>query len=90
MAVWSAFRVLTVALNCPVTEPEATVTVDGTASAARLLESETVAPPEPAAFDRLTVQAKMIDVDRLLRKHDTALSTVGATKPMLNVLELAL
>jgi hypothetical protein len=88
MAIWSAFKVLTVALNCPVTEPEATVTVDGTANSARFLESETVAPPEPAAFDRLTVQAKLIDVDRSLRKHDTAVSTVVSINWMLTVFEV--
>jgi hypothetical protein len=79
-----------VAVNCAVAEPEATVTAAGTVRAARLLESDTGTPPEPAAFDRVTVQVELAPDKRLLGKHDIAFTTVGATKPTLNVLELAL
>jgi hypothetical protein len=79
-----------VAVNCAVAEPEATVTAAGTVSAAGLLESETGTPPEPATFDRVTVQVELAPDKRLSGEHDIAFTIVGATKPMLNVLELAL
>jgi hypothetical protein len=79
-----------VAVNRAVAAPEATVTAAGTVSAALVLDSDTLAPPDPAAFDKTTVQVETAPDRRLIGEHDTAATTVGATKPMLNVLELPL
>ena len=59
----------------------------GTVSAARLLESETAAPPDPAAFDRVTVQVDDIPEVKLVCKHDTWVRTVGAAKAIEAVCE---
>jgi hypothetical protein len=72
-----------VAANCAVAEPEATVTAAGTVSAARLLDSNTPAPPGPAAFDKVTVPVEVAPDRRLLGKHDTAATTTVVAAPTL-------
>jgi hypothetical protein len=90
MAVSSALTKPCVAVNSPIWEPEATVTAAGTVSAALVLDSDTLAPPGPATFDSRSMQVKVTCDDRLLTKQDSSIPTVKVTKPMLNVLELAL
>ena len=85
MAVWFALMVPAVAVNCPLAEPEATVTVAGTVRAARLLKSDTAAPPEPAAFDRVTVQVELAPDKRLLGAHDNRFTMVGAVRATFTV-----
>jgi len=62
--------------------PDATLTEAGTANAAALLESATVAPPEPADLDNVTVQADDPPVVRLVGLHDSALTVVCASSDM--------
>jgi hypothetical protein len=72
-----------VAVNCAVAEPEATVTAAGTVSAALVLDSDTLAPPDPAAFDKVTVQVEAAPDKRLSGKHDTAATTTAVAPPTL-------
>jgi hypothetical protein len=58
--------------------PDDTFTVAGTVSAALLLESATVAPPEPAACESVAVQADVPPELRVVGEHDTWLTTVDA------------
>jgi hypothetical protein len=60
--------------------PDATFAEVGTDSAGLLLESVTVAPPEPAACDNVTVQMDVPPELRLEGEHDTMLSPVGAAR----------
>ena len=70
--------------------PDATFTEAGTVSAATLLESATVTPPEPAACDSVTEQAEVPPEPRLVGLHDTRLTLVGATSRTDAVCELPL
>jgi hypothetical protein len=83
MAVWSTPMEPAVAVKRAVAEPEATVTAAGTVSAARLLESNTLAPQGPPAFDKVTVQVEVAPDQRLLGKHDTAATPTPAAAPTL-------
>jgi hypothetical protein len=56
IAVWSRLKKFDEAVNCAEVAPACTVTGDGTAKFAKLVESATDAPPEPAALVKLTVQ----------------------------------
>ena len=79
-----------VAVKAADVAPEATVTEDGTVKAAALLDSVTVAPPDPAACDSVTVQADVPLEFRLVGLHDTRLIVVGAESSMDAVCELPL
>lgn len=68
-----------VAVKVAEVAPAATVTVGGTVSAAALLDSETTAPPAPAALLRLTLQVAVPDEDRLVGAQPSAAGTVGAS-----------
>lgn len=70
--------------------PDATVTEAGTDSAVLLLESATVAPPEPAACDNVTVQMEVPPELRLDGEHDNRLSPVGAAREIEAVREAPL
>ena len=70
--------------------PDATFTDAGTVNAAALLESVTVMPPEPAACERVTVQADVPPEPRLVGLHDTWLTVVAATSEIDAVRELPL
>ena len=59
-------------------EPEATATDAGTLSAVRLLDSEMIAPPEPAACDSDTVQEETAPDPRLVGVHVNRFTTVVA------------
>jgi hypothetical protein len=59
VAVWLAVTVPAVAVKLAEVAPAATVAEAGTAKAALLLESVTLAPPEAAAWDRVTVQLEV-------------------------------
>ena len=71
-------------------EAEVTVTEVGTLSAGTLLESETVTPPEPAAFERVTVHEVEPPADKLVGTHDSWLIAVEAVRLMLAVWEAPL
>jgi ribosomal protein S5 len=62
--------------------PEATVTDAGTVNAVALLDSVTVAPPVPAAWDNVTAHVAVPPVLRLVGLHDTWLTKVGARSDM--------
>jgi len=79
-----------VAVKLPDVAPAATVIEDGTVSAAALLESATVIPPDPAACDSVTAQADVPPELRLLGLHETRLIIVGATNRIDAVCELPL
>jgi hypothetical protein len=83
MAVWSTPTEPAVAVNSAVADPGATVTAAGTVSAAMLLDSDTLAPPVPAAFDRVTVQVELAPDKRLLGKHDSAATATAVAPPTL-------
>ncbi|MGA9108372.1 MAG: hypothetical protein WB359_23765 [Bryobacteraceae bacterium] len=70
--------------------PDATLTEPGTVNAVTLLDSVTVMPPEPAAWDSVTVHADVPPELRLAGLHDTRLTTVGATSSTENVCVLPL
>ena len=71
-------------------DPLATVTVPGTVNAARLLDSDTVTPPDPAGLDRVTVQADVPPELRLVGEQETRLTTPGAIRDRDVVCELPL
>ena len=71
--------VLAVAVKVALEEPAATVTEAGTVRAARLLESDTAAPPEPAAADNVTVQVEVAPVAKLAGAQDNELKTRSPT-----------
>ena len=79
MATWSVPNEPAVALKFALVEPEGTVTDAGTLSDGRLLESEMVTPPAPAAFDSVAVQVEIAPDGRLLGTHDTELSAALVT-----------
>jgi hypothetical protein len=89
-AVWSAVMLPAVAVNAAVPVPGATNTLPGTVNPTALLDSVTVAPPAPEAFDKLTVQLDAAPGPRLVGAHDTALTRVGATREIDAVCELPL
>ena len=70
--------------------PGATVTEDGTASAALLLERAAVTPPTPAACDSVTAHADVPPELRLVGEHDTRLTRVGANSKIEAACELPL
>jgi hypothetical protein len=70
--------------------PDATLTEAGTVNAALLLESATAIPPEPAACDRVTVQADVPPELRVVGEQDSWLTTVGAVSENEAVCELPL
>ena len=65
-----------------VVAPDATVTEGGTVRGAALLESVTVAPPEPAALESVTVQADVAPLPNVVGLHDSWLTVVGAISEM--------
>ncbi len=67
------------AVNVAVEEPADTSTLAGTVSAARLLESDTTAPPLPEAFDSVTVQPVVPSCPMLEGLQVTLLTCRGAT-----------
>ena len=67
--------------------PDATFTDAGTVNAVTLLESVTVMPPEPAAWERVTEHADVPPELRLVGLHDTRLTVVAATSEIDAVLE---
>jgi len=69
---------LTVAVKVALEEPAATVAEAGTVRAATLLESDTAAPPEPAAVDNVAVQVALAPRARLVGAQDSELKTAGA------------
>ncbi len=89
-AIWFVVNVPAVAIKFASVAPAATFTVAGTVSAAALLDSVTVIPPELAACDRVTVQAAVAPGVRLAGLQDTWLTLVGATSSSDAVCELPL
>jgi len=85
VAVWSVAMVPAVAVKLACKEPGGTIAVKGTVRAATLLDSDTVAPPTPAAFDRLTVQLEELLGDRLVGVQLKEVRIVGATSERENV-----
>ena len=77
-----------VAVKVVLEEPAATVAEAGTARAATLLESDTAAPPEPAATDNVAVQVDLAPAARLVGAQDNELKTTGATSESEAVWEL--
>ena len=77
-------------MKVPEAEPDATVTLPGTVNAATLLDSDTAAPPAPAAFDRFTVQVELPPGARLAGEHPTELTRTAATRDTDVVCELLL
>jgi len=71
-----------VAVNAAVLEPAAILADAGTASNPLLLLSDTEAPPEPAAFDNVTVQDEPAPEVRLVGLQESCVTTVGATSEM--------
>ena len=67
-----------VAVKVALEEPAPTVTDAGTVRAATLLESDTAAPPEPAAADNVAVQVEVAPAARLAGAQDNELRTTGA------------
>ena len=79
-----------VAANVAVVAPLAIVTVPGTVSVARVLDSVTVAPPAFAALDKVTVQEAVPPVPRLAGAQESWLNTPGAVSDTDAVCELLL
>jgi len=79
-----------VAVKLVVVEPLVTVTVPGTVNAARLLDSVTATPPEPAAVDRVTVHADVPPELRLVGAQESWLTAAGAIRDREVVCELPL
>jgi len=77
-----------VAVKLAEVAPDATFTEAGTVSAAALLESVTVIPPEPAACESVTEQAEVPPEFKVVGLQDTALTVIGATSEIDAVLEL--
>ena len=90
IAVWFVVIVPAVAVKFAVAAPDNTVTEAGTVSVAWLLESATLAPPDPAACDRVTEQADVPPEVRLVGLQETRLTVVGATSRIEAVCELLL
>ncbi len=89
-AVWLVDIVPAVAVKLDHVAPDATFTEAGTVSAAALLESDTVIPPEPAACDSVTVHEDVLPELKLVGLHDSNVTTVGATIEIDAVCELLL
>jgi hypothetical protein len=70
--------------------PDATRTEAGTVNSAVLLDSATVMPPVPAAWDNVTEQAEVPFEVRLVGLHDTRLTVVGTTSEIDACCELLL
>ena len=70
------------ALNVAKVAAAATVTDEGTVSAALLLDSEMLAPPAGAAFDNVTVQVLLAFEFKLAGEHATDDTKTGATRPI--------
>jgi len=79
-----------VAVKLAEVAPDATVTDGATLSVPTLLDSDTTAPPTPAALDRPTVQADVPPEVRLFGTQLSAFTTVAATSEMVAVCELLL
>jgi hypothetical protein len=67
------------AVNVADAAPDATLTDDGTDSAAVLLERATVTPPDPAGCDSVTVQFAIQPEFRLVGLQDTELTEAAAS-----------
>jgi hypothetical protein len=80
----------TVAVKVAEADPVATVTEAGTDSPELLLERATIAPPEPAGCDKVTLQVDVPPELRLTGAHDRRLTTVGANSVRDAVCELVL
>ena len=78
VAVWLAESEPAVAVKLVLVEPEAIVTLAGTASKALLHVTETVAWPGPAARDKVTVQFADAPEPRLVGEHASVGSALGA------------
>jgi hypothetical protein len=80
VAVWLDVIVPAVAVKVPVVAPAATVTEAGAVKSPLLLETETEAPPDGAAADRVTVQVDVPPVPRLDSVQPRELRTTGAVR----------
>ncbi len=78
------------AVNVADADPDATVTEDGTVSAAVLLERVTVTPPDPAACVSVTVQLLAHPEFRLVGEQATRLTDVADNSEIEAVCELPL
>lgn len=79
-----------VAVKAAMLEPLETATDPGTLSAAVLLESVTTAPPDPAAFESVTVHVDVPPGVRLAGAQDNEPIDPGATRDRDAVCELPL
>ena len=70
--------------------PPGTFTAGGTVNVGVLLESVTVAPPEPAACDNATVQVEIPPEPMLDGLHDSRLTAVDVASRIGAVCELLL
>lgn len=77
-----------VAVNAAVLEPAAILADAGTASNPLLLLSDTEAPPEPAAFDNVTVQDEPAPEVRLVGLQESWLTTDGPVREITAPCEL--
>jgi len=87
-AIWRPVIDPAVAVKLADVEPGATVTLPGTLNASTLRNSDTVAPPAPAAAVRLTVQAELPPGERLVCEHPTELTRTCAGRDSDVVCEL--
>ena len=71
IAVWSLDTVPALTAKLAALEPAATVTDDGTVSAAALLDSATVTPFEPAKLDSVTAHADVAPDVTLVGAQDS-------------------
>jgi hypothetical protein len=79
-----------VALKVALEELGPIVTEAGTVRAATLLESDTAAPPGPAAVDNVAVQVEVAPTARLVGAQDNELKTAGANSEIETVWEAPL
>ena len=80
-ADWLVVMFPAVAVKTALMAPDATKTDVGTVSAGKLLDSVTVAPPEPAAWDKVAVHVEIAPELRLAGAHDNELSTTEELEP---------
>ena len=79
-AVWSLLTEPTVAVNCALDEPEATVTLPGTVTFALSSDRLTANPPAPAALLNVTVQVELPGAFTLAGEQDRLLTTVAVSR----------
>ena len=90
VTLWSAVMAVVVALKVAEVDAAAIVTDPGTASAALLSESPTVAPPAGAALVRVTVQVLEEFGPRLVGVHAREETSTDAARFMVVLAELPL